>query len=226
MYKAILLDLDNTLYTYLPCHQHGMEVLLRAWQTELGITPADATKLYQQAQINVKQRLGETAASHNRLLYLQTFCEQAKCSALKYALKYYVLYWNAFFEKMQLTTDAVTFLQHCSNIPVCLVTDLTAHIQFRKIQALELESKISFIVTSEEVGCEKPDRRIFQCALDKLACKATDVCMIGDNFAKDIIGASTLGIDSYWLTTMTSDAAPEPMPAQVFTVDSLGEIHI
>jgi putative hydrolase of the HAD superfamily len=35
-------------------------------------------------------------------------------------------------------------------------------------------------------------------ALQKLGLRADEVCMIGDNFKKDILGSAALGIESIW----------------------------
>ncbi len=49
------------------------------------------------------------------------------------------------------------------------------------------------IVLSYEVGCVKPQRRIFEIALERLDMPASDVLMVGDN-ANDDGGATHLGI--------------------------------
>ena len=54
------------------------------------------------------------------------------------------------------------------------------------------------LVTSEEVGKEKPHPYMFMSALQKVDLKANEVCMIGDNFKKDIKGSASLGIESIW----------------------------
>ena len=81
--------------------------------------------------------------------------------------------------------------------PICCVTDLTAEIQFRKLMKLNLENKIKFIVTSEEVGIEKPNKKMFEKALEKLNLKADQVIMIGDSMSKDILGGEALEIKSF-----------------------------
>ena len=83
------------------------------------------------------------------------------------------------------------------NIPICCVTDLTAEIQFKKLSYLNLENHIKYIVTSEEVGIEKPHRKMFEKALEKLRLKSSQVIMIGDSLEKDISGAENIGITSY-----------------------------
>ena len=57
------------------------------------------------------------------------------------------------------------------------------------------------LAISEEVGCEKPDPRIFRAALDALNIAPSDyarVAMIGNNLARDIRGANNLGLISIW----------------------------
>ena len=69
---------------------------------------------------------------------------------------------------------------------------------------------LNHLVTSEEAGCEKPGQNIFRLALEKLNLEANEVCMIGDNFDKDIIGASNVSIQSIWLNrTKTTIILPE-----------------
>ncbi len=55
---------------------------------------------------------------------------------------------------------------------------------------------------SQEVGCEKPDARMFLHALNQLNISAADygrVVMVGNNLERDIKGANALGIISVWL---------------------------
>jgi HAD superfamily hydrolase (TIGR01549 family) len=55
---------------------------------------------------------------------------------------------------------------------------------------------------SEELGCEKPDPRMFQHALDALGLTASEagrVAMVGNNLARDIRGANAVGMISIWL---------------------------
>ena len=79
------------------------------------------------------------------------------------------------------------------------MTDLTSQIQFLKINKLKINKYVNYIVTSEESGCEKPNSNIFLKALNKIDLKPNEVCMIGDNYDKDIVGAQNLNIDSYWI---------------------------
>jgi len=55
---------------------------------------------------------------------------------------------------------------------------------------------------SELVGCEKPDRRMFEYALNALGIAPADynrVVMVGNNLSRDIKGANDLGLISIWI---------------------------
>jgi HAD superfamily hydrolase (TIGR01549 family) len=55
---------------------------------------------------------------------------------------------------------------------------------------------------SSEVGVEKPDARMFECALNQLDIPRENygrTLMVGNNLARDIKGANALGMISVWL---------------------------
>jgi putative hydrolase of the HAD superfamily len=55
------------------------------------------------------------------------------------------------------------------------------------------------LAISEIVGAEKPDARMFRCALDALGVQAHESLMLGNYLARDVKGANALGILSVWL---------------------------
>ena len=95
--------------------------------------------------------------------------------------------------------NAVSFLKECKKkaLPVCLVTDLFASIQTKKLKALKLTDYVDFIVANDEVGFDKPNAKMFTKALEKIGLSEKDVIMIGDHPLKDIQGAKNLGIRTY-----------------------------
>lgn len=59
---------------------------------------------------------------------------------------------------------------------------------------------------SEQVGADKPDARMFTCALDQLGINKQDyhrVIMVGNNLERDIKGANALGLISVFLKWST-----------------------
>lgn len=196
-YKALLLDIDNTLYDYNSTHSIALESILNFCANEFYIDKLSIENAYEQAKKRVHIELSETASSHNRLLYFQKMCEILNKNPLIYSFKIYNIYWDTFLEHLTPFDGVYDLLEKYKN-NICLVTDLTAHIQYRKIEKLKLNAYCTKIVTSEEAGKEKPHPYMFMLALKKLDFQLRDVCIIGDSFKKDIFGASNLGIDAIW----------------------------
>jgi FMN phosphatase YigB (HAD superfamily) len=75
------------------------------------------------------------------------------------------------------------------------------------------------LIASEDVGVSKPDRGIFDIALERLGATAADAVMVGDSWANDIAGAVNAGIRAIWFNP---DRRPAPDgPAGVTEIHSL-----
>ena len=64
----------------------------------------------------------------------------------------------------------------------------------RKLVYLEIDSLVDYLVTSEEVGVEKPSEKMFDKACSLVGVEPKDIWMIGDDPAKDLVGAEKYGI--------------------------------
>ena len=198
--KGVLLDIDNTIYHYESCHKLALNSLLKELSKLLNLSLETIKHEFLNARKKVNKTLHGTASSHSRFLYIQLTLEKiSEVSDFYNTIKLEKLYWDIFLEKMELNADAKKFILKSNekNIPICCLTDLTAEIQFRKVLKLNLENNIKYIVTSEEVGIEKPNKKMFQSALEKLRLSPDQVIMIGDSIDKDISGAEEMGITSY-----------------------------
>ncbi|MCA9400533.1 MAG: HAD family hydrolase [Candidatus Omnitrophica bacterium] len=201
-FKAIILDLDNTLYAYAPCHHEALAAVSGVMAKELNLSKQTVAQTYEQSRSEVHRILKGSASSHNRLLYFQRMLELLKVRPFPLAGKLYKLYWEAFIEKIELSNGVVELLLwgKKQNRKFAVLTDLTADVQHEKIIRLGLSDYIDILVTSEEVGFDKPHPSMFQACLRKLGLSARDVCMIGDDLEKDIYGARNQNITGYWIT--------------------------
>lgn len=198
--KGVLLDLDNTLYAYQPCHEHALAICAENFRKIKSLSFEEFEKIYKTSQQEVKKWTAGQAASHSRLLYFQRFSEIFfGRTDTDFAEKFENLYWQSFFEKMKIFPEAEEFLAKCRsvNLKICLITDLTARIQFEKIGHLKIRDFLDFVVSSEEAGHDKPHEDIFRLALEKMALAPSKVIMIGDSREKDLTGAESLGIRTF-----------------------------
>lgn len=58
---------------------------------------------------------------------------------------------------------------------------------------------IDLAVTSAEAGVAKPDKRIFEIALERGGCKPESAIMIGDRVDNDIVPAKRIGMKTIWI---------------------------
>ena len=85
------------------------------------------------------------------------------------------------------------------NFRLALITNGAPDIQGAKIDGSNLASFFETIIISGDHGFGKPDRRIFQLALDRLKVTAHEAVMIGDSLNRDIAGARDAGIRTVWI---------------------------
>lgn len=70
-----------------------------------------------------------------------------------------------------------------------------------------IRSFFSVLVDSVEVGCAKPDPRIFQRALESLGVPASAATFVGDSLPRDMAGARGVGMRHIWLAGAEPPAA-------------------
>ena len=79
-----------------------------------------------------------------------------------------------------------------------LITNGFSETQQNKIQGMNLHTYIDLMITSEEAGAMKPDRKIFEYALEKSNTKPEETLYIGDYFDTDIVGGHRAGLKTIW----------------------------
>ncbi|MEK3717812.1 HAD family hydrolase [Paenibacillus sp. FSL R7-0333] len=196
-FQGYLIDLDDTLYDYQSVNKIALSYTFEKISLELQVSVETAEQSFLNARSQINIELSGTAASHNRLLYIQRMLEILGVSPVSYSLELYEYYWSTLLDHIVVNESVYDFLDLIKDKKVCILTDLTAHIQHRKIKKLNIDSHINYLVTSEEAGHEKPHPYMFLLAARKMKLNVNEMCMIGDNYEKDILGASRLGIEAY-----------------------------
>lgn len=222
--KAVLFDLDDTLYAYNPCHEEGINQLVSYLTLAWGLKKEDVLAKYESSRRIVHDQLKETAASHHRLLYMTKLCESIDKNPITYAKYLEEVYWKGYFSRMELNENVIPIFDDLvkRNVKIAIVTDLVAEIQYRKILYLGLEDYINVIVTSEEAGADKPNPAIFNLALNKLNLNSPDnVVFVGDSYSKDIFGANSVGIKAFWISNDTDPQKSNPMMIRVSDLKTL-----
>jgi len=176
MYKALLIDLDDTLYSYQDCHKIALQTVLETYN----LTHQD----YDRAYTEVKKHNTHT---HDRLLYFSEMLNDKARDAVN-------LYWEKFYDNITPFPGVVRFIQWNIDhgIKICIVTNFDREIQQKKLEILGLD--MLNMVSCSDTGVDKPHRLMFLEALHILKHPVEECLMIGDSHACDIIGACNVGI--------------------------------
>ena len=211
-YEAVLFDLDNTLYPYAPCNEAGKRAALDALRERgYDLDRAAFDDLYEAGRRATKRETRTTAASHDRHVYFKRgLSRSVGTSDPASALAAGDAYWNGYLGAMSLCdgVEAVFDALDAAGTDVAVVTNLTTRVQLRKLVRLGVDDRIDLLVTSEEVGREKPSALPFTSALAAFDCSPSEALAVGDNVETDVAGANALGIDSA-LFVADGDAHPE-----------------
>ena len=127
---------------------------------------------------------------------------------------------TARFSLLEGAEELVRYL--AAKYPLTVVTNGFVEVQYEKFDKSGLRDCFAHIVLSEEVGCQKPNPRIFEEALRLNGISAEDVVMIGDSWNSDIQGAINTDIDQIWIRK-SKDPLSEGQSA-TYLVQSLSEV--
>lgn len=92
--------------------------------------------------------------------------------------------------------DAMEVLKYLqTKYKLHLITNGFAEVQWVKVENSGLRPFFEHIIISEEVGTQKPNKEIFEIAMQRATAIPDQCIMIGDNLNTDILGAKNAGID-------------------------------
>ncbi len=117
--------------------------------------------------------------------------------------------------------ELLTYLQPKYGLHI--ITNGFKDVQFIKMNASNLHGYFQEVVTSECCGHKKPDKRIFEHALERIKVKPEACLMVGDNLECDVEGARAAGIDQVYFNPEKVKAKHRPKPT--YEINCLSELY-
>ncbi len=205
MIKAVFFDWFNTLALYHPPREELQSRALR--EVGINVSPqkiipglliADKEYFEENAISPIRQRSPEEQAKVYAR-YQQTILAEAGVDISndpdilgKIMKKAQQLYQGIRFVLFDDVLSTLKMLKQ-QNLTRGLLTNLDTDMK-PICRELGLEPYIDFIVTSGEVGADKPKPAIFLAALKKAGVKASEALHVGDQYKLDAVGAMGVGI--------------------------------
>jgi len=125
--------------------------------------------------------------------------------------------------KTVLMPHAREMLEYLSaKYPLTLLSNGFTEVQYKKIRSSNIEHYFTHVVLSEAAGALKPDKKIFDYALQLNSTTASETIMIGDSYVADIEGARNAGIDQIYYP-LNKNESIENKPT-TYRINSLSEV--
>lgn len=227
--RAILFDLDDTLFD----HAHASQMAMRALHAEhaahldfasFSAEHAGLLEHYHQRFLKGEYSLDEARAARMTALFGHFGLPIDADKAWQVSMAYRDLHQS----HRQLVAGAGDLLEklYCE-YSLAIVTNNSSAEQRAKLKHLGIAGHFKALAISEEVGATKPDARIYYAALDQLGCEPHEVVMVGDNLHADVQGAHDAGIAAIWFNRFGKTASDpvEQVNALAPANDVLAAIH-
>jgi len=162
MVTHMFFDLDNTFYDYNHANDCATKVALGHMSSYSGIGLLELNHFYENAKKEVKLQQNDSASSHSRLLYFKRMNELIfNETKIKESIKLNNIFWTIYLKNMSIFPAVKKLLAKAKdlNIITIVATNLTTDIQLRKLVALGIDESVDYVITSEDVGSEKPSAK-------------------------------------------------------------------
>ena len=209
-YKLVLIDLDDTLFDYpkteKTAFRNTFEELGFFVESELGNAKKEEIyekikDRYKDVNLQLWKDLEKGAVDKDRLKVVR-FEKIIEEFDLKYnPYKMSELYLKKLGEGIFPFEAAEKLCKYLhSKYKVGIVTNGIKEVQHSRIENSKIAKYIDKIIISDEVGVNKPDKRIFEYAMNYFEIMdKSEVIMIGDSLGADIKGGQNAGIDTCWV---------------------------
>lgn len=198
MIKCVIFDIDNTLYSFKYSNAIALDLLKEYTRKNFGWSAEEFDAKHLAVQKEIQTRMGFNGICRDRLLRYQKMLEMSSLPLFPHAVRMYELYWNTMLNTLhEFPGVEETFIAlKNKGLRIGVGTDMTIYIQLLKLERMRVLKYVDFLVTSEEVGEEKPSGKFFGKCIEKSGCNADECLFVGDDFRKDYAGAVSSGMSA------------------------------
>ena len=199
-YKAIFIDIDDTLLDYIPCCREAFDAALPEHPEYFDIFFSISGRLFSEA------KHGKYTISEVMDLYPQEFIDtigypQSAVDPFKHAFR------AAWGKTHTLVPGAEQMLQtlQAKGYRLFAASNSFGHLQRSRLEHAGILHYFEDTFISMDIGYDKPDIRFYQEALKRANLQPSEVLMIGDSMTTDVLGAQAAGIDALFFDRSKDD---------------------
>ena len=191
MYKAIFIDIDDTLLDYVPCCREAYDTAMPDHPEHFQLFFDIAGRLFSEAK-HGKHTIAEVMDLYPKEFMASIGYPQESVEPFTRAFR------AAWGKTHTLVPEAKEMLDALKSKGYRLfaASNSFAHLQRSRLEQAGILHYFEYTYISMDIGYDKPDVRFFEEALRRSGLQPSEVLMIGDSMTTDILGAQAAGIDA------------------------------
>ncbi len=226
MYKHVFLDFDDTIYD---TKGNASEALLELFEA---FALSRDFESFESFSNDYWKRNTEVWALYSKglmdksTLIKERFRYPFQCKGVDVTDEFLLELNDWFLErtstKSKLIEGAIDLLKYLnSKYEVHMLSNGFEQVQYAKMRNSGVEQYFKEVILSDHIGVNKPDKAIFDYAIEKTGAIVSESIMIGDNMDTDILGAKNFGMDQLYFN---SSSVLTKIHKPTYEVSSLAEI--
>ncbi len=200
MYRAIFIDIDDTLLDYIPCCREAFEFALPEHPEYFDLFFEISGRLFSEAKHGL-HTIAEVMELYPKEFIAAIGYPPEAVDPFKHAFR------AAWGKTHTLVPGAKEMLEHLKTKGYRLfaASNSFGHLQRSRLEQAGILPYFEDTYISMDIGYDKPDIRFYQEALRRCGLQAKEVLMIGDSMTTDVIGAQKAGMDALFFDRQKDD---------------------
>ncbi|WP_196890654.1 YjjG family noncanonical pyrimidine nucleotidase [Aureivirga marina] len=218
--KHIFFDLDHTLWDFEANSDLALEAILKE-NTTINVT--DFIEKYRPINSEYWKKYAVHEVTKEALKYgrlkdtFDALDYEIDDELIHFLSEEYLRKLPDFDKLFDNTHEVLNYLKEKYKLHI--ITNGFKEVQNKKIENSNLKAYFDVIITSECVGVNKPNPKIFNHAMESAAAATENSLMIGDNLQTDIKGAQSIGMN-----VIFCNFNREPLEEEIIQIHELKEL--
>lgn len=200
MYRAIFIDIDDTLLDYIPCCREAFELALPEHPEYFNLFFEISGRLFSEAKHGL-HTIAEVMELYPKEFIATIGYPPEAVDPFKHAFR------AAWGKTHTLVPGAKEMLENlqAKGYRLFAASNSFGNLQRSRLEKAGILKYFEDTYISMDIGYDKPDIRFYQEALRRCGLQAKEVLMIGDSMTTDVIGAQKAGMDALFFDRQKDD---------------------
>ncbi len=200
MYRAIFIDIDDTLLDYIPCCREAFELALPEHPEYFDLFFEISGRLFSEAKHGL-HTIAEVMELYPKEFIATIGYPPEAVDPFKHAFR------AAWGKTHTLVPGAKEMLENlrAKGYRLFAASNSFGNLQRSRLEKAGILKYFEDTYISMDIGYDKPDIRFYQEALRRCGLQAKEVLMIGDSMTTDVIGAQKAGMDALFFNRQKDD---------------------